>query len=117
MDKLQCCDNDRIFDNDFCRRGKTTTRVFCCFPSRRTRWGSREWLLEMYVLGKRPKLITCPNCRAVQETYVVLKCTKKTHFMAALLTLVLLCWLPYCTRRCRIAVHYCRACKAYIGRS
>ncbi|XP_055591753.1 lipopolysaccharide-induced tumor necrosis factor-alpha factor homolog [Uranotaenia lowii] len=69
-------------------------------------------------VGPDPTTITCPSCRATVVTRVDYASTTKTHLCAGLLFLFI-CWpcvcVPYCTKWCRDANHYCPNCNAFIG--
>lgn len=68
-------------------------------------------------LKKESFVLTCPNCRVPQHTRVVFVNTRKVHLYALFFTLCGLCVLPYLTKRCKRARHFCSICGAYLGTS
>ncbi|KAJ8956987.1 hypothetical protein NQ318_012152 [Aromia moschata] len=103
--------------SDSGKKRKSIGAYFCCCASQPGDEEDDQRKGRMYQVGKSPVLITCPNCRATQDTHVALKATGGTHMTALLFLPLLLCWLPYCTVMFRKARHYCSACGAYIGES
>ncbi|VEN59536.1 unnamed protein product [Callosobruchus maculatus] len=77
----------------------------------------QEELEYGFEVGKRPILMTCPNCFNPQRTKISYFSTNRTDIAALCLIPFLLCWLPYCTPFFRRARHYCSVCGIYIGTS
>ncbi|XP_076293749.1 uncharacterized protein LOC143215481 [Lasioglossum baleicum] len=64
---------------------------------------------------KYPHKMTCPNCLSYIKTDVYYYNTCRTHMVAASLTPVCMCMVPYCITTFKNAAHYCPACNIYLG--
>ncbi|XP_076381631.1 uncharacterized protein LOC117222917 [Megalopta genalis] len=64
---------------------------------------------------KYPYKMTCPNCLSYIKTDVYYYSTRDTHKLAATLTPVCMCMVPYCVTKFKNAAHYCPRCNIYLG--
>ncbi|XP_060535579.1 uncharacterized protein LOC132707672 isoform X2 [Cylas formicarius] len=77
--------------------------------------GVPKFRSQMWNLTKDEKIVTCPNCITPAKTKVTFVAYKKTFLACLYLFPLIMCFLPFVTKKYRRAKHRCRACGAHLG--